>query len=515
MDKKLIINASTNAVDIAMLEDDVLVELHKESKNKAFVVGDIYLGRTKKIVVGLNAAFVDVGYKKDGFLHYQDLGPNIRSLLKLSALTQDKPRIPSLTRFRLEKETEKNGKISDLIQSGIELPVQIIKEPISTKGPRLSCEISLAGRYMVLVPFSNKATVSQKISTNKEKNRLKKLIQSIRPKNFGIIIRTAAVDVEISELEKDLEDLMDKWRGMLRKLKQAKPRQRLLSELKLTSAILRDLLTESMKGIVVDDPDIYQDIAAYIKTIAPERTKLLKLHKGKEPIFDYYNVNKQIKGSFGKTVTIKRGIYLIIEHTEALHVIDINSGNKVDKNKTQEENAIKVNLDAAKEIARQLRLRDIGGIIVIDFIDMRKGENRQYLFQKLKDEMKKDRARHTILPPSKFGLVQITRERTRPVTKVKVTEMCPACKGTGKIISSSILMDTIENDLKYLIQNQNEGKLRLVVHPYLYAFLTKGIFSLIWKWMLRYKRHIKLEEDSSLPILEYHFYNKNNEIIKL
>jgi ribonuclease G len=515
VDKKIIINASSNAVNIAMLEDDSLVELHKETKNKAFVVADIYLGRTKKIVPGLNAAFVDVGYKKDGFLHYQDLGPNIRSLLKLANLTQNKPRIPSLTRFRLEKETEKDGKISDILRSGLELPVQIVKEPISTKGPRLSCELSLAGRYMVLVPFSNKVSISQKISSGNEKNRLKKLIQSIRPKNFGVIVRTAADNMEIEELEKDMQALMDKWRETLRKLKKAQPKQRLLSEVNLTSAILRDLFSDSVTNVIVDDSEIYQDIIRYIKMIAPEKVKSIKLHKANTHIFDHYNVNKQIKTSFGKTVTIKRGVYLIIEHTEAMHVIDINSGNKVDKNKSQEENALRVNLESAKEIARQLRLRDIGGIIVIDFIDLHKSENRQYLYKKLKEEMKKDRARHSILPPSKFGLVQITRERVRPVTEVVVTEVCPTCKGTGKITSSSLIIDSIESDIKHLLQEQNEKKLTLVVHPYIYAYLTKGIYSLQWKWYFRFNSFIRLKQDMNMPLLSYTFYNKNNVKIKM
>ncbi len=502
-------------VNIAMLEEGVLVELHKEAKDKAFVVGDIYLGKIKKVAPGLDAAFVDVGYKKDGFLHYHDLGPNIRSLIKLAGHTQNKPRIPSLTRFRLEKETDKSGHITDIIKSGMELPVQIVKEPISTKGPRLSCELSLAGRYMVLVPFSNKVSVSQKISSNAEKTRLKKLMQSIRPKNFGVIIRTAADKVDVSELEKDLNMLVNKWRKMLQKLKTAKVRQRLLSEVNLTSAILRDLLTESITGIIVDDAHLHQEILTYLKSIAPEKTNIVKLHKKSTHIFDQYNVNRQIKSSFGKTVTIRRGIYLIIEHTEAMHVIDINSGNKVDKNKSQEENALRVNLEAAREIARQLRLRDIGGIIVIDFIDMKKAENRQYLYKKLREEMQHDRARHSILPPSKFGLVQITRERVRPVMEVKVTEVCPTCKGTGEITSSSLIVDSIENDISYLIHEQNEKKLRLEVHPYIYAYLTKGLFSIQWKWYFRFHHFIKLKQNVNMPLLHYTFYNKNNVRIKL
>ncbi|MCF8228637.1 MAG: Rne/Rng family ribonuclease [Bacteroidales bacterium] len=516
MDKELVIDSQPSEVNIALLEDNSLVELQKEKNNNNYAVGDIYLGRVKKIMPGLNAAFVDVGYERDAFLHYLDLGPQVRSLIKFSNMTRsNKGPKPSMDHFNFEPDIEKTGKITQVLKSNQQVVVQIAKEPISTKGPRISSELSFAGRFLVLVPFSNRISISQKIKSSEERKRLKRLILSIKPKNFGVIIRTVAENKMVAELDTDLRNLTEKWNTLIKKLASAKAPQKVVSELDRTSALLRDILTESFNSINVNDQVLAEEIKHYIGTIAPKKVEIVKLYKGKKPIFEKFGVDKQIKSSFGKTVTIKSGVYLIIEHTEALHVIDVNSGHRVNKEISQEQNALAVNVEAAAEIARQLRLRDMGGIIVIDFIDMNEGKNRRALFQKLKEEMAKDRAKHTILPPSKFGLVQITRQRVRPEMNLEVLEKCPTCGGTGKIRPSIIITDEIENNLRYLLHDQNEKKLELALHPYLEAYLKKGIPSIRDKWYMKYKKWIKLKPMNSYHFLEYRFFNKNKEEIKM
>ena len=516
MNKELIIDSNATEVVMALLEEKLLVELHTDLKSNNYSVGDIYLGKVKKIISGLNAAFVDVGYEKDAFLHYLDLGSQVNSLNKYTKLAMaGKSRIFPMEHFILENEIEKTGKISSVLSNNQPVLVQIAKEPISTKGPRITSEISLAGRYLVLVPFSDRISVSQKIQSSEEKNRLKRLVQSIKPKNFGVIIRTVAEGKMVADLDADLNSLVSKWYSIAQKLINAKPPCIILGELNRSSAILRDLLNESFNNIHVNDPTIYDELKVYIKTIAPEKIDILKLYKGRFPIFEHFGIEKQIKSSFGKIVSIRSGAYLIIEHTEALHVIDVNSGHRISSDNTQENNALEVNLEAAAEIARQLRLRDMGGIIVVDFIDMVNPANRRKLFETIKEEMKKDRAKHNILPPSKFGLVQITRQRVRPETNVEILEKCPACGGSGKIKPSIILLDEIESNLKYLIQEQNEKSLSLSVHPFIYAFLTKGLFSIQMKWFFNYKKWIKVSRSNSYHFLEYRFFNKLDDEIKL
>ncbi|MCK9219270.1 MAG: Rne/Rng family ribonuclease [Bacteroidales bacterium] len=516
MNKELIINSTSTEVEIALLEDKLLVELNKEKSNNEYSVGDIYLGKIKKIMPGLNAAFVDVGYEKDAFLHYLDLGPQVQSLLKYMKVSQSgNSGNLSISDFQLEEDIQKTGKISQALKPNSNILVQIAKEPISTKGPRVTSEIAFAGRYLVLIPFSDKISVSQKIKSAEERNRLKRLITSIKPKNCGIIIRTVAENKLVADLDADLRSLYKRWETITLKLANAKPPQKIIGEIDRTSAILRDALNETFHSVVVNDPVLYEEIRAYIQKIVPEKVNIVKLHTSKVPIFEQYGVDKQIKNSFGKIVTIKSGTYLVIEHTEALHVIDINSGHRVNQDQNQETNALEVNLEAASEVARQLRLRDMGGIIVIDFIDLTQGLNRRKLFEKLRDEMKRDRAKHAILPPSKFGLVQITRQRVRPEMNVQILEKCPSCSGTGEIRPTVLLTDDIENNLGYLIREQNEKNLTLIVHPFVYAYLTEGCFNYRWKWWRKFGQRIKIQKQTSSHFLEYHFFNGNGDEIKM
>ena len=516
MNKELFIDSNVSEVKIALLEDKFLVELHKDQTNNNFSVGDVFLGKVKKIMPGLNAAFVDVGHEKDAFLHYLDLGPQVRSLNKYTKLALlNKAQHLSVDKFKPEKDIEKTGKITQVLTSGQQIITQIAKEPISTKGPRITTEISFPGRFIVLLPFSNKISISQKIKSKDERNRLKRLILSIKPNNYGVIIRTVAENKKVAELDTDLRNLVEKWERVLKKLPHIKAPQKVLSELDRTSVMLRDNLNESFNNVYINDPVLYEEAKSLISLISPEKKDIVKKYKGKTPIFEYFGIDKQLRSSFGKTVTIKSGVYLIIEHTEALHVIDINSGHRVNKENSQEQNALTVNLESAAEVARQLRLRDMGGIIVVDFIDMQEAKNRKILFQKLKEEMAKDRAKHTILPPSKFGLVQITRQRVRPEMMVPVLEQCPVCKGTGEVKSSMILLDDIENNLNYLIQDQNEKKLTLSVHPFVESYLKKGGFNSIqMKWFMKYKKWIRIKQMINFHLLQYQFINKSGEKIK-
>ena len=516
MDRELIIDSNSSGVDIALLEDKYLVELHKEKNNKKYSVGDVYLGKVKKLMPGLNAAFVNVGYEKDAFLHYLDLGPQVRSLNKYSklAMAGKASQLP-ISEFRLEPEIEKTGKISDVLSVNQQILVQIAKEPISTKGPRIASEISFAGRYLVLVPFADRISVSQKIRSIDERKRLKRLIKSIKPNNFGVIVRTASENKRVADLDADLRDLINKWESIAQKLHKAEAPYKIVSELDRTSAMLRDLLNASFNSIHINDTTLTDEVKSFIQQIAPEKASIVKYYNGSRPIFEHFGVDKQIKNSFGKIVTIKSGVYLIIEHTEALHAIDVNSGHRVNRDKNQESNSLEVNLEAGTEIARQLRLRDMGGIIVVDFIDMTEAKNRRQLFQRIKDEMAKDHAKHAILPPSKFGLVQITRQRVRPEMNIEILEKCPVCNGTGESKPTVLLVDEIENNLRYLVQEQNEKHLIITVHPFVHAFMTSGFPSMRLKWAFRYKCKIKIKPTAAHHFLEYHFLNKNNDELKM
>jgi len=517
MNKELIINAAPQGVEIALLEDKKLVELHSEKSDARFAVGDLYLGKVKKLIPGLNAAFVDVGFEKDAFLHYTDLSPYAKSLLKFTHLCMSYKGESSLDfeKFNVEPEIVKTGKINEVLGGKPNILVQILKEPIAAKGPRLSCEISLPGRFVVITPFNNIVAVSRKIHSSEERKRLQKIIEAIKSKNFGVIVRTAAEGKNTAELHEDLSALVETWKLIQANLKGATAPSKILSEQTKTTSILRDLLNEHFNRIVINDRTIYNDTKTYIQRIAPEKADIVSFYQNGSPIFDSFGITKQVKSSFGKTVNLNSGAYLIIEHTEALHVIDVNSGYKSVSN-NQEQNALETNLEAASEIARQLRLRDLGGIIVVDFIDMKLPENKRRLIEKMDEFMNPDRAKHAVLPISKFGLMQITRQRMKPEVNINTQEVCPSCNGSGKISSTLLLEDEIEKNLNYLITHKHSS-LKIVVHPIMYAYLTKGWpwSSMIAKWRRKYKQKIKVEKDTNNHLIEYKFYDQQNEEIKL
>lgn len=513
MIKELIIHASGQGAEIALLEDKKLVELHYEKGQGAFAVGDLYLGKVKKLMPGLNAAFVDVGYEKDAFLHYSDLSPYFKSLLKFtkSAMEGNIPWGQDFGKFRNEKEIPKNGKITEVLNHRPQVLVQVLKEPISAKGPRLSCEISLPGRFVVLTPFNDVVAISRKIQSAEERKRLQRIVEAIKPRNFGVIVRTAAEGKNTAELHTDIMELNKMWASIQENLKGAQAPQIILSEQDKATSILRDLLSESFQKIVVNDKKVYSEVKEYVSRIAPEQEEIVTYHNGGQPIFEAYGIAKQVKSSFGKTVNMASGSYLIIEHTEAMHVIDVNSGTR-SGDQGQEANALATNMEAAQEIARQLRLRDLGGIIIIDFIDMKLPENKRKLYEAMETYMATDRARHTLLPISKFGLMSITRQRLRPELNISTAEVCPSCKGTGKIGPSIIISDEIERDFQYLI-DQGHRQLSLHVNPIIHAYLTKGRFfsSLVWQWYRKFNVKLKLVVDNDMPIAKYHFYDRKTE----
>lgn len=515
MSLELVVDAKSNGIQLALLRDGKLIELHEEQGNTEFAVGDIYLGKVRKVVPSLNASFVDVGYEKDAFLHYLDLGPQFNSLNKFSRDTlRGKQNVADLLYFKGEKDIPKDGKINDIISSSAPILVQVAKEPISSKGPRLCAEITLAGRYLVLVPFSNKVSISQKIKNSEERARLKEVMNTIRPKNFGVIIRTVAEGKKIEVLDQDLRNLVNKWKKMHNNLKGAKPPMRVLGEIDKTSSILRDLLNADFTNIHVNDTEIAENLREYVSDIAPGREKIVRSYDGKLEIFERFGVSKQIKSLFGKKVPLPSGGYLIIEHTEAMHVVDVNSGNRKGAD-GQESNALATNIEAANEIARVLQLRDMGGIVCIDFIDMHDRANNKALHDALKKAMSNDRAKHNILPPSKFGVVEITRQRVRPETDINTAEKCPTCKGTGEVQASILYAEEIENNLDYLVSERKEKSVTLNVHPYLESYFKKGLISRQVKWFFKYKKWIPVRGNSANHLLQYSFVNDKKEEITL
>lgn len=516
MTSEVVIDVRQDEISIALLEDKQLVEYQNEPRQASFTVGNIYMAKVKKLMPGLNACFVDVGYERDAFLHYLDLGSQFNSYQKYFKQVQsDRKKLYPFAKATRLPDLDKAGSITQPLQPGQEVMVQIVKEPISTKGPRLTGELSFAGRYLVLIPFGDKVSVSTKIKSGEERARLKQLIHSIKPKNCGVIVRTVAEGKRVAELDAELKVLNQRWEDAIVKVQKTQKRPQLVfEEMGRAVALLRDLFDPTYENIYVNDEGVMNEVKHYVSLIAPEKADIVKLYTGKLPIFDNFNITKQIKASFGKTINYKHGAYLIIEHTEALHVVDVNSGNRT-RQKGQEANALDVNLGAADELARQLRLRDMGGIIVVDFIDMNLAEDRQMLYERMCKNMQKDRAKHNILPLSKFGLMQITRQRVRPAMDVNVEETCPTCNGTGKIRSSILFTDQLEGKIDRLVNKIGISTFSLHVHPYVAAYINQGVFSLKRKWQLKYGFGISVVPSQKLAFLQYEFYDKKRQFIDM
>lgn len=517
MISELVIDVQQKEISIALLEDKRLVEYQNEPRSVSYAVGNIYVAEVKKLMPGLNASFVDVGFERDAFLHYLDVGSQFNSYEKyLKQVESDRKKLYPFSKATRLPDLKKDGSIQNILSKGQEVLVQIVKEPISTKGPRLTGELSFAGRYLVLIPFGDKVSVSAKIKSGEERARLKQLINSIKPKNCGVIVRTVAEGKRVAELDAELKILTKRWEDAIIKIQKTQKRPQLVyKETGRVVALIRDLFNPTYENIYVNDEAVFNEVKDYVSLIAPEKAKIVKLYTGTVPIFDNFNITKQIKSSFGKTVNYKHGAYLIIEHTEALHVVDVNSGNRSHSDNGQEANALDVNLGAADELARQLRLRDMGGIIVVDFIDMNLAEDRQLLYERMCKNMQKDRAKHNILPLSKFGLMQITRQRVRPAMDVNVEETCPTCFGKGKIKSSILFTDQLERKIDCLINKIGVKTFYLHVHPYVAAYINQGLFSLKRKWQLKYGMGVHVVSSQKLAFLQYEFYDSKKQYIDM
>lgn len=516
MRSELIVDIKSEEIAIALVEDNRLVSLQKESRDASYAVGNIYLAKVKKLMPGLNAAFVNVGYDKDAFLHYLDLGSQFSTYSEfVNSALEDKKKLPSVSKFTAKPDIDKRGTIAQVLTQGQHLLVQIAKEPISSKGPRLTTEISFTGRYLVLIPFNDKISVSQKIKSTEEKLRLKQLIGSIKPKNFGVIVRTSAEGKRVAELNSELKTLMKCWEDAVTKAQRSDAPALVYEEDSRALSVIRDIFSPSFENIYVNDAEMYQQIFNYVSLIAPERKEIVKLYDKDEPIFDHFSITRQIKSSFGKTVSFKSGAYIIVESTEALHVIDVNSGNRSKSDANQESNALEVNLRAADEIARQLRLRDLGGIIVIDFIDMAQAEHRQALYDHMREVMSNDRARHNILPLSKFGLMQITRQRVRPALDIVTSEACPSCYGKGEVQSSLLFTDRLREKLEYCVNHLKINNFIMYVHPFVDAYIKKGLISEYRRWKMQIGGKFKVLPDQSLAYLEYKVFDRDKNEIDL
>lgn len=517
MTSEVVIDVQQNEISIALLEDKNLVEYQSEPRSASFSVGNIYVAKVRKLMAGLNASFVDVGYERDAFLHYLDLGGQFNSYEKyLKQVQSDRKKLYPFSKATKLPEMKKDGSITGVLEKEKEVLVQIVKEPISTKGPRLTAELSFAGRFLVLIPFNDKVSVSTKIKSGEERARLKQLIQSIKPKNVGVIVRTVAEGKRVAELDSELKILYKRWEDAITKVQKTQNRPQLVyEETSRVVALLRDLFNPSYENIYINDEQVFNEVKEYVTLIAPEKAGIVKLYSGNVPIFDNFNITKQIKSSFGKTVNYKHGAYLIIEHTEAMHVVDVNSGNRIKAEKGQEGNALEVNLGAADELARQLRLRDMGGIIIVDFIDMNLAEDRQMLYERMCKNMQKDRARHNILPLSKFGLMQITRQRVRPAMDVNVEETCPTCFGKGTIKSSFLFTDQLERKIDRLVNKIGVKTLYLHVHPYVAAYINQGFISMKRRWQLKYGLGVHIIPSQKMGFLQYEFFDKKKQLIDM
>jgi ribonuclease G len=541
MKKQILMNQQGDEIQVAIVEDGRLAELFIDRPDRSRTVGDIYLGRVQKVVEGLQAAFIDIGQEQDGFLHFSDVGTTSEEYRALIGDDFDEeedeeddddegqPAQPQQTKSRpqqngqgtaataqerhadalREKRQSYTQMIAGKLKPNDSILVQVIKEPIGTKGSRLTSDITIAGRFMVLLPFGQgNIAVSKRIMNRRERKRLKGIVRSMLPnRNFGAIVRTVAEEQDEQLLRTDLEILLNKWKQIEEAVKSSQPPKLIFKEDSLVASALRDYMTEDVVEIVTNSSSIYKEILSFVRWAAPEMEKKVQLYKGRLPLFESYGVAKDVESIFSRKVWLKSGGYLIIEHTEAMVVIDVNSGRFAAK-REQEENSLRTNLEAAKEIARQLRLRDIGGIIVVDFIDLLDERNAKKVYETIKQEFRRDRAKSNILPMSDFGIMQITRERVRPSLMQRMGDQCPACGGTGIVQARKTTIHQIERWLRKFALNNKGGfqKLDLYVSPTLLEPLYKDQqLKPEFKWFLQHLVFVKIKQDESLRSDDFRF----------
>lgn len=500
MEKEIIINSTNEDTRIALVENKRLVELFVERPDNERMVGDIYKGRVKKVVKGMQAAFIDIGFPQDGFLHFSDMGNHVQQLF---------------ADFDDDDVDNSNGKSDskvepwELLRNGQEIVVQISKEPISNKGPRVTTELTLPGRFLVLVPNQKRIGVSRKISTSKERRRLRQVVKEVLPKNFGLIVRTVAEGKSTEGVKHDLKKLLKDWRRVEEQIESAKPPQVLFKDLGMASSVIRDLFTPDVSRVVVDSRKMYREINKYLKLVGSDLHERVEYFKSRRPIFDVFSVEEEIKRSVAKKVWMQNGGYIIIEHTEALTVVDVNSGRYFGR-RDHEKNSLKINLDSVREIARQLRLRDVGGLIVIDFIDMEEAGNRKRVLNELLKEFARDRAVTKIEGMSRFGLVEMTRQRIRPSLIYNINENCPNCSGSGLVPTRGTIVADIERALRRYLAHRLDRRLIIQVHPDMAEFLQNTeenrCSQLMWKYWVK----ITVEPNEALKVHEFRLLMKRN-----
>lgn len=517
-------NATENQVRIAITEDGRLAELYVEAPEKERMVGDIYLGKVARVMEGIKAAFIDIGLKQHAFLHFSDIGGSFEQYAELVgeesevdeseegvAGTSEGTAVPQrLPRDSRGRGSDKVEHPEQYLQEGQEIIVQVIKEPIGKKGARVTSEVSLPGRFLVLLPFDGKIGVSKRITNYREKRRLRHLVRKILPDGFGVIIRTVAEGKDEQALKTDLDHLVSTWKEIEKSVKTEEAPALLYKDLSTTSSVIRDLFSNDVSRVVIDSKKLFREIRAYVKWSSPSLLDKIEFHREREPIFDVYGIEKEIATAIGRKVWLKSGGYIIIDHTEAMVVIDVNSGRYAAK-KEQELNSLHTNLEAAREIVRQIRLRDLGGLIVVDFIDLEDERNKKKLYDELRREFRKDRAKVTVLPMTEFGLVQITRQRIRQSVLQSFSEPCPSCSGSGLVPSKSTIISRIERWIRRFKSESKEFRLTLRVHPSIAAELTEGTLSRLRKMMLKFFVLIKLEEDPSLAVDNFRFISRKQK----
>lgn len=506
MKNQIIIHASGKQNRIALIENGELAQLFIESDENQRTVGNIYLARVHKVMSGIRAAFIDMGTPKDAFLHFSDAGDHLKEYIQM---LNGKDAIPEKARNELNKinfdkipNYEKQNWAGKILQRNQKLLVQIVKEPIGTKGPRVSTDVTIAGRFLVLIPMGEYIAVSKKINSYKERHRLKSTVGSMLPDGFGVIIRTVAKNQDEKALEDDMRNVLKKWERVLEKLETAEPPALLYNDLDMTESLVRDLFAKQYDRVLVDEPETYKKIKSYVSEVAPQMIPNVELYKGREHIFDFMKIAKDVDSIFSPRVRMPSGGYLIFEQTEAMYVVDVNSGPYAAK-QSQEDNSLKTNLEAAREVAKQLRLRDIGGIIVVDFIDLRQDKNRKKIYDELKKEFKKDPAKTNVIGMSDFGLVQITRQRIRPSVVNSVSKVCPTCGGSGSVVTKNTIIADLDAWISKFRHHTDYRAIDIYINPYLKSYLEKGFFSKKWKWMLKYWVKISLVEDETISLNEY------------
>lgn len=514
MRKVILINSIAEEVRIAITEDGKLAEFFLDTPAKERNVGDIYLGKVGKVIPGIRAAFIDLGFQQDAFLHFSDIGSSLDEYASIigddsdiEEDDEDEEETPSVNSGNSRNESGNNNKWSSNLERGQDIIVQITKEPVGNKGFRVTSKVSIPGRYLVLIPFEKKIGLSRKIYNPKEKRRLRNIVRSTLPKGFGIIIRTVAAGQDENLILDDLNTLIKTWNDIQATLKTSKSPIILHKDVSTTSSVVRDLFKEDITKVIVDSKKIYREIKTYVDDTSPEFSGKIELYQGDQPLFDVYSIEKQIEESLQRKVWLKNGGYIIIEPTEAMTVVDVNSG-KYARHRDQEVNSLNTNLESAKEIVRQIRLRDIGGIIVIDFIDLYDEKNRRKLYEEIRREFKHDRAKSTILPVSEFGLVEITRQRVRQNIIHSISDLCPMCRGTGHVQSKSTFMNRLDRWITRYKGGSNGMSITLKVNPYIKNYLTAGFISKLNQMRMKNFLLIKLEGEETLALDEFRVFSK-------